>query len=81
MIRRKQQAEKEKTALAKRIEQISTKELLQWVDSTMFGIGRNLADWDRSAEFVYLEESKIAAEALLEVITEIENRNKGTRNF
>lgn len=81
MIKRKHQAEKEKTALRKRIEQISTKELLQWADNTMFGIGRNLTDWDRSAEFIYLEESRVAAEALLEVIKELEDRNRGTRNF
>lgn len=81
MIKRKKTAEKEKTALQKRIESITTPELIRWADNAMFGIGRNLTDWDRSSEFIYLEEARVAAEALLDVIREVEDRHKGSRNL
>lgn len=81
MIRRKKQAEKEKTALQKRIEKIETSELLKWVDQALFGIGRNLNDWFRSSEYIYLEEASTASDALSEVINELIRRNKGSRNL
>jgi len=81
MIRRKQAAEQEKSALQKRIEKIETPELLKWVDQALFAIGRNLNDWHKNSEFVYLEEAKDAADALNAVVEELINRNKGSRNL
>jgi len=80
MIRRKK-TEVEKTKLQLRIAKIDTPELVNWADQALFGIGRNISDWNKNSEFVYLGEAKQGAEALLAVIDELIERNNSTRNF
>lgn len=78
MIRRKSnKVEKEKTQLEKRVAALPSDDLTKWADQALYGIGRNMSDWAKTTEPIYLEEAKIGAEALVAVMSELKNRHEG----
>ena len=79
MIRNKKV--KEADALERRVANIQTPELILWANQALFGIGRNITDWERMHDFPLLDEALVGAEALTAVVKELRNRNSGSRNF
>ena len=59
----------------KRVEKISTPELITWSENALFVIGKNLTHWARSNDPVLLEEAHMGAEALHAITTELKKRN------
>lgn len=78
---KKAKEEKEKSKLEARVATMATSDLANWASQAMFGIGRNISDWDKQREYAYLEEAQMGAEALLAVVNELCKRNASTRNF
>jgi len=78
---RRKKIEQEQTKLEKRVASLSNEELTKWVDQAMFAIGRNIADWSKTSEYLYVEEAQLGSEALLAVVNELKKRSEGSRNF
>jgi hypothetical protein len=66
--------EKEKTKLELRVAKMATQDLTQWVDQALYSIGKNLTQWSKTQDNVFLQESHMGAEALLAVINELNKR-------
>jgi len=78
---RRKKIEHEQTKLEKRVASLSNEELTKWVDQAMFAIGRNLSDWTKTSEYLYVEEAQLGSEALLAVVNELKKRSGNSRNF
>ena len=61
------------TKLQKRISGIGTTELVTYVETTLYGIGKNIAGTGPKTEVSYMEAEE-NAEALLEIIRELKKR-------
>lgn len=61
----------EKTAIDRRIEKMSSEELMLWADQAIFGIGRSMSDWQRFDSVESLKEAHMGAEALHKVLGRI----------
>lgn len=59
----------------KRVEKISTPELITWSENALFVIGKNITHWGRTKDPVLLEEAHLGAEALYAITTELKKRN------
>lgn len=82
MIRRKSnKVEQEKTQVEKRVASLPTDDLIKWAEQALYGIGRNMSDWVKSSETLYIEEAKLGAEALLAVMNELKNRSESPRGL
>ena len=82
MIRRKSnKVEQEKTQVEKRVANLPTEDLTKWAEQALYGIGRNMSDWVKSSETLYIEEAKLGAEALLAVMSELKNRSESPRGL
>ena len=82
MIRRKSsKVEHEKTQVEKRVASLPTEDLTKWAEQALYGIGRNMSDWAKSSEALYIEEAKLGAEALLAVMSELKNRSESLRGL
>jgi len=82
MIRRKSnKIEQEKTQVEKRVANLPTEDLTKWAEQALYGIGRNMSDWVKSSETLYIEEAKLGAEALLAVMSELKNRSESPRGL
>jgi len=66
---------REKTKIEKRVAKLSTPELLTWSDQVLYSIGRNLSSWQKTDETFYLEEGKVAAEALHAILDTLYERH------
>jgi len=66
---------REKTKIEKRVAKLSTPELLTWSDQVIYSIGRNLSSWQKTDETFYLEEGKVAAEALHAILDTLYERH------
>ena len=74
MFRSKEQKqERQKSRIERRVEALPTAELLPWTEQLVYSVGRNLSGWQKTQDSFYLEEARIAAEALY-VITEALNK-------
>jgi hypothetical protein len=62
--------------LTKRVANISTPELVMWVENSLFVIGKNITHWERERSPELLEEAHMGAEALYAITTELKNRNE-----
>ena len=58
----------------KRIRNIPTGDLATWVDNTISQVGRSTRAYFTSGEHEHLDEAKLGAESLLEMIAELERR-------
>jgi len=72
---RRQREEREQTRLERRVAKISTPDLVLWADQTLFALGREMSQWQKSRESLHLDEAETSAEALLAVIREIKSRS------
>ena len=61
------------TKLQKRIASIGTSELVTYVETTLYGIGKNIAGTGPKTDSSYLEAEE-NAEALLEIVRELKKR-------
>jgi len=77
MILRKKnkQIEQEQTKLEKRVASLETRDLVKWVDQTLFTIGKNVVSWERTLQPEMLSEAELGAEALQAVIKELVKRS------
>jgi len=66
--------EREQTRLERRVAKISTPDLAQWADQTLYTLGRELSQWQKHRDVLHLEEAETCAEALLAVVREIKSR-------
>jgi hypothetical protein len=66
---------REKTKIERRVAKLSTPELLTWSDQVLYSIGRNLSSWQKTDETFYLEEGKVAAEALHAILDTLYERH------
>lgn len=64
----------EKTKIQKRVEKLSTSELMGWADQAIFGVGRAMSDWQRFNSKDSLDEAILGAEALHEVLKKLKER-------
>ena len=64
----------EKTKIQKRVEKLSTQELMGWADQAIFGVGRAMSDWQRFKSKDSLDEAIMGAEALHEVLKILKER-------
>lgn len=66
--------EVEKSKIRKRVEKLSTQELMGWADQAIFGVGRAMSDWQRYKSKDSLSEAVMGAEALHEVLKLLKER-------
>lgn len=60
--------------LQRRVSQIATEDLMAWVESALYGIHRNLADYRRGSDATSLSDARENAQALVAVLAECERR-------
>jgi len=73
-FKKEEQPKVEKTKIQKRVEKLSTQELMGWADQAIFGVGRAMSDWQRFGSPDSLEEAILGAEALHEVLKILKER-------
>jgi hypothetical protein len=61
----------EQSAVDRRIEKMSTEELISWADQAIFGVGRSMSDWQRFDSIESLKEARMGAEALYKVLDRV----------
>ena len=66
--------EREKTRVEKRVESLPASELLPWVEQALYGIGRNLAHWQKNRDKESLEEARLGAEVLHTILESLSKR-------
>lgn len=64
-----------KSELQKRVEKLSTHDLVNWAETLQFQVGRSLSAWNRKSESPRLLEAQEAARALAEVLDELGRRD------
>jgi hypothetical protein len=64
---KKTKEERKLTRIEKRVNSMSTPELLTWVDQVLYSTGRNISSWQKSQDKYSLEEANTGAEALLAI--------------
>lgn len=73
---KKTRIEREKSRIEKRVESLPTAELIGWSENTLYSVSRNLSSWQSSKDKFYLEEAKLAVEALSAVVNTLYERSK-----
>lgn len=64
---KKTKEERKLTRIEKRVNSMSTPELLTWVDQVLYSTGRNISNWQKTQDKYSLEEANTGAEALLAI--------------
>jgi hypothetical protein len=64
------------TKLQKRVEKIGTTDLILWVETSLYSIGKNITHWSRESNSDMLEDAHMGAEALLAITTELKRRER-----
>jgi hypothetical protein len=62
------------TKIQKRVERLSTPDLVMWAENALFVIGRELNGYLRSYDKKVLEEADLGAEALYAITQELKKR-------
>jgi hypothetical protein len=73
MFSKAKKQERARTRIEKRVESLPSAELLPWSEQAIYAVGRNLSTWQKNQDPFYLEEARVAAEAL-HTITEALSR-------
>jgi hypothetical protein len=76
---KKKNPERERTKIEKRVDSLSTAELLPWTENALYTIGRNLTSWQRSKDEYALEEARVGAEALYVILETLKKRHSNER--
>jgi hypothetical protein len=63
------------TKLTKRVERISTPDLILWAENALFPIGKDLTAYGRNNDLAYLEEAFVGAEVLYAITLELKKRH------
>ena len=71
----KNKIERNQTKLQKRVSSLSTDELLNIVDSYLYSVGRELSNWRRYENKAYLEEAKMASDAVYAIVETVMERS------
>ena len=76
MFRTKEQKqERQRSKVEKRVDSLSSAELYPWAEQAIYSIGRNLSGWQKTDNQFYLEEARIAAEALHAIVDSLNRRH------
>ena len=76
MFKKAKTEERPKTKIEKRVELLPTAELVGWTETTLYGLNRNISDWQKSGEPAYLDEAKTSLEALVAIVNALRERAK-----
>lgn len=60
--------------VSKRVSKIPTMELEQWIDQSLYEIGRCMTAYSKQREVTFLDEALLGAEALHAVVNELKTR-------
>lgn len=71
---KKRSPEEETDRVRARVRRIATPDLLSWADQAIFGLGRHLSEYQRHGSEADLEEARMAAHALKEVLDDLHRR-------
>lgn len=66
--------EREQTAALRRIAAMSTSEFVPWIESSLYQIGRSLADYQRDGGIERIDEALMASEVSTEMLQELKRR-------
>mgnify|MGYP003350135424 CR=1 FL=1 len=76
ILRNKQDGHQPQTRIEKRVAKISTPDLIQWMEHSMYTIGKLITEWQKSPNSdALLDEVELGAEALLAIAKELKRRN------
>ena len=70
----KSKVERHRTKVEKRVASLSTEDLLNLVDSYLYTVGRELSNWRRYEQKAYLDEAKMASDAVHAIVETIMER-------
>jgi hypothetical protein len=77
---KKKNPERERTKIEKRVDSLSTSELLPWTENALYTIGRNLSYWQKTQDPYTLEEARVGAEALYVILETLKKRHANERS-
>lgn len=63
------------TRIEKRVASLSTGDLVEWTETSMYTIGKYLAEWTRTKEPTMLDEALLGAEAFHAIVLELKKRH------
>jgi hypothetical protein len=72
---RKENVQREKSRIEKRVETLPTADLLPWTENALYTIGRNLSTWQKTRDTASLEEARVGAEALHVILESLVKRH------
>jgi hypothetical protein len=75
ILRKKQDGHQPQTRIEKRVAKISTPDLVQWMEHSMFTIGKCIAAWQKNPSDEMLDEVVMGAEAFHAIAKELRRRN------
>lgn len=75
IFKRKSKSVKELTKVQRRVNSLSTQELLTWTDQIMYSIGRNLSSWQKTQYKDNLAEARLGAESLSAILNTLNERH------
>jgi hypothetical protein len=75
ILRKKQDGHQPQTRIEKRVAKISTPDLVQWMEHSMFTIGKCISAWQKSPTDEMLDEVVMGAEAFHAIAKELRRRN------
>jgi hypothetical protein len=63
------------TRIEKRVSKISTPDLIQWMEHSMYTIGKSITEWQRNNNSQMLDEIVLGAEAFYAIAKELKRRD------
>lgn len=75
IFKKKQAGHQPQTKIEKRISTLSTSDLLQWCETSMYTIGKHLNAWSRGQSPDDLEEVVIGSEVFYAIAKELKRRS------
>ena len=75
ILRKKKAGLQPQTRIEKRVSKISTPDLIQWMEHSMYTIGKCITAWQKSPTEEMLDEVVLGAEAFYAIAKELRKRN------
>jgi hypothetical protein len=72
---RKENVQRERSRVEKRVDSLPTSDLLPWTENALYTIGRNLSSWQKNRDAASLEEARVGAEALHVILEALVKRH------
>ena len=74
ILRKKRDGLQPQTRMEKRVEKISTPDLIQWMEHSMYVIGKSLTQWQKTNDKTQLDEVLLGSEAFYTIAKELKKR-------